>query len=297
MCCCVVVCPTRAKVLSSCPLSSPRLRLRLRLRRLLRSKALGPRAAAAAAVIWPATPSRAATLPLRLTAGVRAPPLSLSKRIKSPPQTKHTGERGRTHRRSAPVHRSSTDRGGAFFSPTPEPIKAVRRAPTTTTTTTTTTSMLIPIRLAPPLSPTACPSSSTPAKGSGENGAQGQQQQQQQQPPEEWSLLELNGTVSASLTGGSNAAAGGAVGLDGLSLGQLSFAAPDKVRYGDTIRLGTAGPHECEQTRTPRGLDSSRFMRDPAASGSTPPHTSLPRLIHMPRTNGAPHARRHSPCW
>jgi len=155
--------------------------------------------------------------------------------------------------------------------------------------------MLISIRLAPPSSPTACPSSSTPAKGSGENGAQGQQQQQQQ--PEEWSLLELNGTVSASLTGGSNAAAGGAVGLDGLSLGQLSFAAPDKVRYGDTIRLGSAGLHECEQTRTPRGLGSSRIMRDLAASGSTPPHTSLSRLIPMPRTNGAPHARPHSPCW
>jgi len=45
--------------------------------------------------------------------------------------------------------------------------------------------------------------------------------------PEEWSLIELNGTLNC--TGGANHAATGE-GLGGLPLGQLSFPAPDKVR-------------------------------------------------------------------
>lgn len=90
--------------------------------------------------------------------------------------------------------------------------------------------MLIPIRLAPPPSSPAAASNavSTPAKGAAATAATAQE-------PEEWSLLELNGTLSPSLPGSgsggggnSNAAAG--VGLGGLSLGQLTFPAPDKVR-------------------------------------------------------------------
>ena len=45
--------------------------------------------------------------------------------------------------------------------------------------------------------------------------------------PDEWSLIELNGTLNC--TGGANHAATGE-GLGGLPLGQLSFPAPDKVR-------------------------------------------------------------------
>lgn len=90
--------------------------------------------------------------------------------------------------------------------------------------------MLIPIRLAPPASSPAAASTavSTPAKGAAAAATATE--------PEEWSLLELNGTLSASLPGSSggaggnsNAAAG--VGLGGLSLGQLSFPAPDKVSW------------------------------------------------------------------
>jgi hypothetical protein len=96
--------------------------------------------------------------------------------------------------------------------------------------------MLIPIRLAPPPVAAASSSSSssllscTPAKSSG-GGATQEQEQQEQHGPEEWSLVELNGTLSASIGGGStgNAAGAAAVGLGGLPLGQLSFAAPDKV--------------------------------------------------------------------
>lgn len=85
--------------------------------------------------------------------------------------------------------------------------------------------MLIPIRLAPPSSPSSA-STSTPAKGQG--------QQQQQQGPEEWSLIELNGTLSASTAGSVGSSSNntvGAVSLGGLPLGQLSFAAPDKVGW------------------------------------------------------------------
>lgn len=96
--------------------------------------------------------------------------------------------------------------------------------------------MLIPIRLAPP-SPSSSSSSASAAAAAVTPAKAGQgtlfSQTQQQHHPEEWSLIELNGTLSASVTGGSSgnssSNAAGAVSLGGLPLGQLSFAAPEKV--------------------------------------------------------------------
>ena len=53
--------------------------------------------------------------------------------------------------------------------------------------------------------------------------------------PEEWSLIELNGTLSsAPLSSGiTSQATNVEAGLGGLPLGQLSFAAPDKVGVVD----------------------------------------------------------------
>lgn len=104
--------------------------------------------------------------------------------------------------------------------------------------------MLIPIRLAPPSSPTAAAAAaaanaSTPAKGTPQQSPPSNQQ------PEEWSLLELNGTLSASLTGAGGSDNNANVGLGGLSLGQLSFAAPDKVRCVEEWVGGREGNGKC----------------------------------------------------
>lgn len=72
--------------------------------------------------------------------------------------------------------------------------------------------MLIPIRLPP----TSTVTTSSPSDG-GDGNVRG---------PEEWSLIELNGTLTSNSVNG-NIATG--EGLGGLPLGQLSFAAADKV--------------------------------------------------------------------
>lgn len=82
--------------------------------------------------------------------------------------------------------------------------------------------MLIPIRLPAAASSTNQGSPNTPA-AAGADGAT----TPTAAAPEEWSLIELNGTLNC--TGGANHAATGE-GLGGLPLGQLSFPAPDKVR-------------------------------------------------------------------
>lgn len=47
--------------------------------------------------------------------------------------------------------------------------------------------------------------------------------------PEEWSLIELNGTLSSIASATSSSSTNRGEGLGGLSLGQLSYDAKDKV--------------------------------------------------------------------
>lgn len=81
--------------------------------------------------------------------------------------------------------------------------------------------MLIPIRL-PPTSTVTTSSPTVNANGGGGNPG-----------PEEWSLIELNGTLTSNSANG-NVATG--EGLGGLPLGQLSFAAESKVSK-QSVRL------------------------------------------------------------
>ncbi len=82
--------------------------------------------------------------------------------------------------------------------------------------------------------------------------------------PEEWSLIELNGTLNC--TGGANHATTGE-GLGGMPLGQLSFPAPDKVWKEDGVRVWEmVGPWA--NKNVPAGCWAAHSLTSPSESHS-----------------------------
>ena len=104
--------------------------------------------------------------------------------------------------------------------------------------------MLIPIRLPAAAASTKQGSPNTPAAAGADPATTPAAAAAAGAAPEEWSLIELNGTLNC--TGGANHAATGE-GLGGLPLGQLSFPAPDKVRERERVERGwkTGKRKEC----------------------------------------------------